>query len=691
MTASTTFVDQTTVITANWLNEVNKHVYAEFNVKNYGAVGDGVTNDKVAIDDCITAAVASGVPAKIVFPTAIYKVTSAIGSYTNTAPLVFDLQGSTIDSSTASNYTALLWFFGSVGTAVPLSANALINESVVVCGNTSTFSPGQHVKIVSTAIWDAFNTSVKIGELNRVPLSLNGSTLISTNYLSLAVPLQDTYNVADSASVAPVSMCPSVKIINGKFKGPSTDQNTCLCLRFQYVDNPQVIGCEFTDFDTASIFFKHTDKALAHGNNFYNSRPSGLGYGVEVADTSMDTIISNNCFEDIRHSMSINNTTSNDNGVVRRVTFISNTVKCSANSLGSSSTFTATDLALNKFTLATPSNSFVTTRRVRVSSTGTLPVGLFSNNEYWTRETATSGGLTSEVKLYNKMEDAIADTNAVDVSAVGSGTHTMQAYGGGDAVDTHGGCDFIKIIGNFISGSTSSGINIECPNVEITGNTILNSFAFGINVRNEADRNGRAIIANNTIMSPNGAGIVLQQGTRGTVFAYTQGTITGNTVFNAGRGTGMYNTNAGIAVVGGTTSLRAITVTGNSVNGGAAEGILISNVRGATVNGNQCYGNALIGIKAFNTLFVSLTGNSVQSATASTVNAINIDATSVGGSSYCTVTGNTVGAQAGVPTGAAIQFGANVTNSSVIANTTGNYPTPVTLGAGAGNIQANNI
>jgi parallel beta-helix repeat protein len=373
------------------------------------------------------------------------------------------------------------------------------------------------------------------------------------------------------------------------------------------------------------------------------------------------------------------------------VSFIGNTVKCSSNSLGTPSTFTATDLAVNEFTLATPNIQFTTSRRVRVSSTGTLPTGLLSNNEYWTRETATSGGQTSKVKLYNKIEDAIADTNAVDVSATGSGTHTMQPFGGGDAVDTHGGGDYIKIIGNFISGSTGCGINIECPNCEITGNTVLNSFSPGINVRNESDRNGRAIIANNTVMYGNTSGILVQQGTRGTAFGYTNVAVTGNVVQGNGRLVGMFISNAGIVIKGGSNSLRSVTVTGNSVSNSGVEGIYLEKVRGLSVTGNQLYGNTTIGISAMDVTFTTISGNSVQTATASTYNAIKIDATSLGLSNFNTVTGNTVGAQAGVPTGAAIQFGANTTNSSVIANVTGGYPTPVTLGGGAGNIQANNI
>jgi len=92
--ADTTFVDGTTVVSASWLNDINKDVYSRFNVKLYGAVGDGTTDDTAAINAALAAAYAKSqgtlvLPydnirtggATVFLPAGKYKTTSTLNLY----------------------------------------------------------------------------------------------------------------------------------------------------------------------------------------------------------------------------------------------------------------------------------------------------------------------------------------------------------------------------------------------------------------------------------------------------------------------------------------------------------------------------------------------------------------------------------------------------------------------------------
>lgn len=83
-----------------------------------------------------------------------------------------------------------------------------------------------------------------------------------------------------------------------------------------------------------------------------------------------------------------------------------------------SKTFTATDLALDVLTAT--AHGLTTGQMVTVTSSGTLPTGLSSSAVYYAR------ALTADtVTLHYTSAGASADTNRVDVSAAGSGTHTL--------------------------------------------------------------------------------------------------------------------------------------------------------------------------------------------------------------------------------------------------------------------------
>lgn len=82
MTNTTNFIDFNTPVVAAWLNDIDARVYDDVqNVRNYGAVGNGVTDDTAAINAAITALSTNG--GEVYFPPGNYLISSTLTITTN--------------------------------------------------------------------------------------------------------------------------------------------------------------------------------------------------------------------------------------------------------------------------------------------------------------------------------------------------------------------------------------------------------------------------------------------------------------------------------------------------------------------------------------------------------------------------------------------------------------------------------
>jgi hypothetical protein len=138
------------------------------NVKDFGAVGDGITNDATAINNAINYAIT--VPnSKLVFAPGTYLVDSVLGPYVAN-DLEIDFGGAKLDFSNVqtSTFVRLLSFEGTyTATSAVLTSGLGINQQTVACSTTG-FAAGDMVRIYSDTIWDSTRTSTRIGELNFV-------------------------------------------------------------------------------------------------------------------------------------------------------------------------------------------------------------------------------------------------------------------------------------------------------------------------------------------------------------------------------------------------------------------------------------------------------------------------------------------------------------------------------------------
>lgn len=110
-----------TVVTSDWLNAVDANVFDyTINVKNYGAVGDGTTDDTAAIQAALDFAGNSSAVHKVFLPTGTYLVNTLY------IPAAVVLEGETISETTARTGTKLLQ--GSTGDVIRFIPHSTIGK-----------------------------------------------------------------------------------------------------------------------------------------------------------------------------------------------------------------------------------------------------------------------------------------------------------------------------------------------------------------------------------------------------------------------------------------------------------------------------------------------------------------------------------------------------------------------------------
>jgi hypothetical protein len=647
-------------------------------VKDYGVVGDGVTDDTAAIIVALTASAAranTGKPTTLIFPPNVYKITGSLGTY-NCSNLTIDFQGSIIDASTAPTSVTILTFAGTVGAYTNLTTSA-VEGAMQLTVPTAGFVRGDNVKIISNGLWDSFDTSSRLGELNKIPESDNTIAGLPADTMYLSEPLLSGYTTAQTGRVAKVNMVSGITVRGGRFIGPAGIKDTSVCIRVDYSTGFHLSNTTFENFDRVCVYIKDSVAANVVACDFKRTKPTSTGYGVSFVDAAKDGIVTLCKFEDVRHALSTNNNVAADHGIVRRVTFDNNIVLYSSRASVTSSVFTANDVA-NTITMTTPSSTFSEGRLIRFTTAGVLPGGTTTDVNYYLGVVVAS----TTFSLHPTVVDAINLTNAVDITSVGSGTNTATAYTGGDAVDTHAGSDGVKISNNHIIGASGSGINIEGNNAEITGNTIIGSEAYGIYFHCEADRVGSTLIANNRVERSGRAGIICSQGAQGTASEMRRVVVSNNSVRHAGQLPGISAYQQGIVFLGSTAVTQdCISISGNTVMDGAFGGMYLEELSGASIVGNSIFNNAGSGVHLSGCSNFAFSANSVLTPSTATADGLRISGT---GTRF-NVVGNTISSVAGTVTGTGILVFSGLSQGEFAANSISGYTTAQTL-TGTGHI-----
>jgi hypothetical protein len=194
------------------------------NPKDYGAAGDGVSDDTSALQSAFNAGMANGVP--VLLGNKVYKTTSTLTGGSNLhligngAKIDYRFIPKTYSSGVATVENHALDILGSFGTKVSLTSDAVEMAQSIVVADASGFAPDDWVQIVSEDFYPYSGTFViPRGEIKQIR-SISGNTITFTTVM------WEGYTVANSAACRKMNFVENIYVSGIRFIGSNANQLT---------------------------------------------------------------------------------------------------------------------------------------------------------------------------------------------------------------------------------------------------------------------------------------------------------------------------------------------------------------------------------------------------------------------------------------------------------------------------------
>ncbi|HPQ45288.1 MAG TPA: glycosyl hydrolase family 28-related protein [Syntrophales bacterium] len=272
------------------------------NVRNFGALGDGVTNDIAAV----SAAIASlaGSPGVIYFPAGTYFLESRI-----TMP-----EGVILRGERPAN-TSLL--FRVIGHCISVAKNQpgvfqdvvsghTIHSSTIEVADGSIFHTGDYAEIreENDPSWEASDwASHVVGQIVRI-------TDVSENILTIGSSLRITYEADLHPEIRKITPITEVGIenlmVSRQLTGTSVQRDNAYTISFTYAARCWVRGVESSYAFGAHVDISGSTQIEVIGCYLHDAHEydgGGSGYGVKIQYKSGECLIQDNIFKHLRHSM----------------------------------------------------------------------------------------------------------------------------------------------------------------------------------------------------------------------------------------------------------------------------------------------------------------------------------------------------------------------------------------------------
>lgn len=261
--ADTTFVDNSTLVVAAWLNDVNTAVYKTvINLKSdpYSAALNGTTDDYSAVQAAVTAAQAAGGGIITAPPGSI--ITLSADVLITASNIMFYLPNCTVRPTGSASVNCLNFgsTSGSVGTPV-LSVSAAAYATSITVSSLGGLVAGSWLRFTK----DAPNN----GGAGRVYTFITQVRSVSgagPYTITLASALPVAFNLADSGlALARLSMLNNCGVVGPvNFDGTVSTGTTVHGIKALYLTNSKFKGINGTGFDTGAVLWAQ----YGYGNLF---------------------------------------------------------------------------------------------------------------------------------------------------------------------------------------------------------------------------------------------------------------------------------------------------------------------------------------------------------------------------------------------------------------------------------------
>ena len=271
-------------------------------VMDFGAVGDGVTDDTAAIND----ALAAGENKTVLFPGGTYKCSYALNVPSGCTIYGY---GATLDWSAAPSGASRIRIEGAIGSSVSIDSNATSGNNSIAVQETG-FAQNDLILISSNATYEASNQ--KRGELAVVRSVSNGS-------LTLVSPLNDSYAVSDDATVHKITPRNNVCIFGIKIIGcgSKAEQGSPVTtnevgIRATLCRGLRIENCVFYHTDMMAIRIENSFGSVVKNNSISQDEVNGvpyvndngtllpIQYGIALVNASCHSIIEGNIVANCR-------------------------------------------------------------------------------------------------------------------------------------------------------------------------------------------------------------------------------------------------------------------------------------------------------------------------------------------------------------------------------------------------------